>query len=177
MCCLKHLVGLPNTRDITKEDLEFAPMLPALLALDPGKQGIGIRAAFRQDWHGTSSYTQKYEQDIDNLYANERSDDSADAINHNGIPEGILSSHRPVFDAMECYRDEGNDDQYIEDNCRQDNRTLEHGGTPLGNPHDACVSAACIPIPLFGAGVYIYAPGFLQVHHVTGSGKTGFFGR
>ena len=116
MCRLEHLVRLPDTRNVPEEDFQFAPVLLPLLTLHAGEEEIGIGTTFRSDDHGTQSpHTHQYEHHIDNLYADKRGDDPANTIDDDIIPQGDLSGHRAIGHATERKRDEGNDDQCIED--------------------------------------------------------------
>src|ERR1700730_9504523 len=96
-------------------------------------------------WRRMSVYSRRGDDHVDDLDADEGGDDPADAVDdqvaaqHRRRPEG------PELDALQGERDEGHDDEGVEDHRRQDGRVrvcqvhdvegpqrpedvLEHGG-------------------------------------------------
>ncbi len=101
---LQHLVGLTDPCDVPQENFEFAPVLLPLFTLDTGKERIGIRATFRKSNH---RYLHSYEneQDINQLYPDERSDKPTDPIDEDVIAKRLFCRHCPVADSAKCERD------------------------------------------------------------------------
>ena len=87
---LEHLVGLPDSRNISKENLQFAPLLLQLFFLYAGKQRIGVRAlirtGIRAGWHRSGSHSKEDKQHIDDLYSDERGNKPADTVDQDVVP-------------------------------------------------------------------------------------------
>src|SRR5262245_61148463 len=62
-----------------------------------------------------SRQTKKCDDDVDDLDADERDDDSAYAVEQEVSTEKRVRTHRPVRHAPECQRNERHDDHRVED--------------------------------------------------------------
>src|ERR1700722_20932981 len=69
-----------------------------------------------------SMHPQSDEQQIDELYADERGDHAAHAVDQEVSPQDGGRAHRLELDAAQRQRDEYDDDDGVEDDRRQDGR-------------------------------------------------------
>src|SRR5579883_3354648 len=68
----------------------------------------------------SSGKTDGGDQHVDELDANEGHDDAAEAVDEKIAPQNARRTHRTVGDAAQRQRDERNDDERVEDDCRED---------------------------------------------------------
>ena len=72
--------------------------------------------------HGSvsSGEAQGGDDEVDRLDADERHDDAAEAVDQEVAPQQRRRADRPVAHAPQRQRDQGDDDQRVEDDRRQD---------------------------------------------------------
>ena len=60
--CFQHLVGLANASDVSQENLEAAPVLLPLLALDVGEEGVRAGGILKGMAMGSASHSGQHQQ-------------------------------------------------------------------------------------------------------------------